>query len=188
MSLARRFEFLIPRLETGRLILRGFRPEDFELFAAFAASDRARFVGGPSERNLAWRGFCGMTGHWVHRGYGFFVMEDKATGKTLGTSGPYFPEGWPEPEIGWSLWDAEAEGKGFALEAALAARDFAYDALGWTTAVSLIVDGNARSEGLAQRMGCIRDGGFTHAQFGKTAIWRHPAPGDLAEGGMEAYA
>ena len=188
MSLARRFEFLIPRLETERLILRGFRPEDFELFAGFAASDRARFVGGPSERNLAWRGFCGMTGHWVHRGYGFFVIEDKGTGKTLGTCGPYFPEGWPEPEIGWSLWDAEAEGKGFAREAALAARAFAYDTLGWTTAISLIVEGNTRSEALAQRMGCTRDGTFTHAQFGATAIWRHPAPSDLADGGIEAYA
>ena len=48
--------------------------------------------------------------------------------------------------------------------------------------------GNDRSDGLAERLGCVRDGGFVHAQFGPATIWRHPAPGDLADGGMEAYA
>lgn len=188
MSLAARFDALIPRLETPRLILRGHRPADFEPYAAYCASDRSTGTGGPLDRNLAWRGFCHMTGHWVHRGYGFFVLEDKATGTPLGTCGPYFPEGWPEPEIGWTIWSAAAEGKGLAHEAALAARGFAYDVLGWSTAISLIALGNTRSEALAQRMGCTRDGSFTHAQFGASSIWRHPSPSDLADGGMEAYA
>ena len=90
-------------------------------------------------------------------------------------AGPWFPEGWPEPEIGWSIWDAAAEGKGVAHEAATAARAWAYDALGWTTAISLIVDGNARSEALARRMGCQFEGEFTHETFGKSRIFRHPA-------------
>ncbi|WP_323035363.1 GNAT family N-acetyltransferase [Pararhodobacter sp.] len=187
-TLAERFEALIPRLETDRLILRGFRPDDFDHFAAYSASDRAKGTGGPVDRNLAWRGFCHMTGHWVHRGYGFFVLEEKATGNALGTCGPYFPEGWPEREIGWTLWRADAEGKGYAYEAALAARGYAYDILGWDTAISMTLDGNTRSELLAQRMGCTRDGGFVHAQFGPSTIWRHPARADLGDGGMEAYA
>lgn len=188
MTLADRFNALIPQMETERLILRGFRPADFEGYAAYATSERSRTTGGPSDRNLAWRGFCHMTGHWVHRGYGFFVLEDKATGAAIGTCGPYFPEGWPEREIGWTIWDTAYEGKGYAHEAALAARGFAYDTLGWTTAISMILDGNTRSEALAQRMGCTRDGGFDHAQFGPTSLWRHPAPADLTDGGLEAYA
>ena len=39
----------------------------------------------------------------------------------------------------------------------------------------LIVDGNARSEALARRMGCQFEGEFTHETFGKSRIFRHPA-------------
>ena len=178
----------VPVLETARLHLRAPVMADFDVMAAFAASPRAAFVGGSISRALAWRAFCHMTGHWVHRGFGPFVFCDRATGAPLGWSGPWFPEGWPEPEIAWTLWDAQAEGKGYAFEAATATRAFAHDVLGWSTAISLIHVDNARSAALARRMGCVPDGVFTHEQFGQSTIWRHPAPEVLADGGIEAYA
>jgi RimJ/RimL family protein N-acetyltransferase len=178
----------VPVLETARLILRAPAPRDFEPFAAYFASERARFTGGPLDRNLAWRAFCGVTGNWVQRGYSFFVLEERAGGRAVGMAGPWFPEGWPEPEIGWQIWDAADEGRGLAREAAEAARGFAYDTLGWPTAISLIAEGNARSQALARRLGCAPDGIFAHAQFGELGVWRHPAPDALADGGMEAYA
>ncbi|PVH28141.1 GNAT family N-acetyltransferase [Pararhodobacter oceanensis] len=187
-TVAERFEALIPRLETERLILRGHRPADFDAFAAYAQTPRSTGTGGPLDRNLAWRSFCNMTGHWVHRGYGFWVIEDRASARPLGACGLWFPEGWPEREIGWMLWTDAAEGKGIAHEAALAARSYAYDVLGWDTAISLVLDDNTRSAALARRMGCVADGSFEHAQYGAATIWRHPAPADLADGGMEAYA
>lgn len=177
-----------PVLETARLVLRAPVLADFDAFADFAASPRATFVGGPNGRNLAWRGFCGMVGHWVLRGYGVFVFCDRVTGTPLGTSGPWFPEGWPEPEIAWTVWSESAEGRGFAFEAATATRAFAYDMLGWPGAISLIATGNARSQALARRMGCTADGVFVHEQFGESVIWRHPAPDTLTDGGIEAYA
>jgi len=178
----------VPVLETERLILRAPVVGDFDTMATFAASDRARFVGGPSPRHMAWRAFCAITGHWVMRGFSMFVFTDKSTGAPLGVSGPWCPEGWPEPEIGWSLWAPQAEGKGLAFEAATATRAFAYDVLGWPTAISLIHVDNTRSAALARRMGCVPDGIFTHAQFGESTIWRHPAPDALTDGGIEAYA
>lgn len=177
-----------PVLETERLRLRAPVTDDFETFAAFMASDRAAHVGGPISRAMAWRGFCHITGHWVHRGFGAFVFADKATDAGLGMVGPWFPEGWPEPEIAWSVWDARVEGQGLAYEAAQAARAHAYGVLGWPTAISLIAAANTRSQALARRMGCVPDGTFVHDQFGESGIWRHPAPGALADGGMEAYA
>ena len=47
------------------------------------------------------------------------------------------------------------------------------------SAHSLIADDNLRSQALAQRMGCTRDGSFTHETFGSSQIWRHPAPESL---------
>lgn len=169
----------IPVIETANLRLRGPKTADFEVFAAFMASPRATHVGGPLTRTLAWRSFCHLTGHWLHRGYSMFILADKATDAALGMSGPWFPEGWPEPEIGWSIWATQAEGRGLAYEAAFATRSHAYTALGWKTAISLIADGNTRSQALAQRMGCTRDGEFIHETFGASQIWRHPAPEHL---------
>ena len=43
-------------VETQRLILRQWRPEDFEAYAAYYADpELARFVGGRSTREAAWR-------------------------------------------------------------------------------------------------------------------------------------
>lgn len=166
----------IPVIDTPRLRLRGPALPDFDAMAAFMASDRSRFVGGPAGRTIAWRGFCHATGHWVHRGYSFFVMADRETDRALGMVGPWFPEGWPEREIGWQVWDAETEGKGLAFEAAQAARRYTYETLGWTTAISLIVEGNDRSEALARRLGAVHEGNFVHETFGPSRIFRHPGP------------
>ncbi|MGB4828061.1 MAG: GNAT family N-acetyltransferase [Paracoccaceae bacterium] len=166
----------IPVIDTARLRLRGPRVADFEVYAAFLASPRSSRIGGPVPRVQAWRSFGHLTGHWVLRGYSMFILADRDTDTALGMAGPWFPEGWPEPEIGWSIWAAEAEGKGLAHEAATAARAHAYDSLGWTTAISLIAEGNARSEALAHRMACTPEGTFVHEVFGQSRIFRHPGP------------
>jgi RimJ/RimL family protein N-acetyltransferase len=72
------------------------------------------------------------------------------------------------------------KGRGVAQETALAARDYAYDTLGWTTAISLIAADNTRSRALAERLGATRDGGFAHERFGQMQVWRHPGPGGRA--------
>ena len=58
---------MIPRLETERLILREYRPEDFEAFASFMADpDVVRYLHGePMARADAWRAFAAGIGHWA---------------------------------------------------------------------------------------------------------------------------
>lgn len=177
-------------IETPRLLLRQPELGDWEAIAAFLGSDRARFIGGPYTRPNAWRGFGHMVGHWTLRGFGLFVGVEKATGAQVCSAGPWYPEGWPEHEIAWSIWTQDAEGKGFAYEAALATREWAYATLGWQTAVSYIDAANTRSAALAQRLGCAID--HDAPKFdedtgeGEYHVWRHPAPD--ADGNPEAYA
>lgn len=177
----------IPRIETPRLILRAPVAADFDPLADFYASERSRFVGGPLSAELAWRALATELGHWALRGFGRFAVQDRETGKFVGLIGPWNPEGWPEAEIGWTLMTG-FEGRGYATEAALAALEFAYHDLGWTTAISLIAPDNARSRRLAQRLGARPDGQFTHSRLGTVDIWRHMSGDDRAAGGIEAYA
>ena len=177
----------IPTLETERLILRAPRFEDFDAFAAFQSSERSKGVGGPYSLRDSFARFNEIIGHWHTRGFGRWMVADKASDAPLGVVGLMFPIDWPEPEIAWTLFDA-AEGKGIAFEAASAARAYAYDILGWSTAVSLTFAGNTRSEALAQRLGATLEGVYDHPVFGAMNVWRHLGPEALENGGMEAYA
>ena len=75
------------------------------------------------------------------------------------------------------LW---ANGRGFGLEAANSARDWAYGPGGMTTLISSIDPDNAPSVALAKRMGAALEGAFEHPRFGPLDIWRHPAAGEVA--------
>ena len=168
----------IPTLETERLTLRGPAMEDFEPWAAFAMSDRARHIGGPYTYGTAWRAFCHVAGQWALRGYGSFIFCLKGSDTPLGMSGPWHPADYPEREIGWTIWAAENEGKGYAYEAAQAGRRYAYDTLGWPTAVSYIEKGNTNSVALAERLGATLDpdAQAPHDNDPNVLVYRHPAP------------
>lgn len=166
-----------PVLRTERLVLRGFDGRDVEGFAAFFATERSRFVGGPIGRDDAWKVLARVIGHWTLRGFGTFAITLKgAEDRAIGMAGPWFPEGWPEPEIGWMLWDPLLEGRGYAREAAEATRGWAYDTLGWTTAVSYISPENPRSLRLAERLGARPDPSVILPDADPCIAYRHPAP------------
>ncbi len=170
---------MIPVLQTERLTLRAPRWDDFDAYAAFRASDRAKLLGGPYTRAQAFDQLAEIIGHWTLRGFGRWMVADRETDQPLGIVGLFYPEDWPEPEIAWSVFEA-GEGRGIAYEAAMASRAYAYDTLGWTTAVSLIDPSNTRSVSLARRMGCMDGETYDHPTYGTLHVWRHPAPGDCA--------
>jgi RimJ/RimL family protein N-acetyltransferase len=145
----------LPSLDTSRLRLRQPAESDFDGYAALCADGEVmRYVGdhGALSREDAWRQFAMLVGHWTLRGYGMWVVEELGSGAFVGRVGLHFPEGWPEPEVGWALARAYW-GRGYALEAATAALRVAFDALGWQRAISLIAPLNLRSIRLAERLG-----------------------------------
>ena len=165
----------IPTFETERLRLRAPGWSDFETYAAFRTSERARGVGGPYSRGSAFDSLADMIGHWHLRGYGRWLVADKKTDEPLGAVGLMYPEDWPEPEIAWTVF-ANAEGKGVAFEAAVFTRKYAYQVLGWTTLISCTLPENRRSMALAERMGAVWESDFEHPDLGTLNIWRHIGP------------
>ncbi|MCW9042605.1 MAG: GNAT family N-acetyltransferase [Pseudopelagicola sp.] len=171
-----------PTLHTPRLTLRPLTASDFPAVRDFYASERSRFVGGPKDAVQAWRHFAMEIGHWTLKGFGRWGVEVTETGAFAGIIGIFGPEGYPEPELGWDLMEG-FDGKGYATEAARAARDWAYSEGGMTTLISLIAPDNTASRKVAERLGATKDGMFDHSLVGLTEIWRHPSPDALlAEG------
>lgn len=169
----------IPTLTTERLTLRPLGPQDFAPLCDFYATERSKFVGGPASAENTWRSLAGEIGHWALRGYGRWAVEETATGQLAGVVGPWNPHGWKEPELGWDLMNG-FEGKGYATEAARAARAFAYDTLKWPTAISLCAMENDASARVALRLGCTEETGrFTHERFGTMRVFRHPDPAQV---------
>ncbi len=166
-----------PVIETERLILRRPEPSDAEGYMAFCLSERAKYTSHTDKPYMAWLYFAAELGHWDIRGWGLFTVVERSTGLPVGVVGPFYPEGWNEPELGWLLWES-AEGKGYAYEAALAARGFVYDQLGWTTAISNIERENTRSITLAERLGCALDPDVPCVDTGDL-VYRHPGPEEL---------
>jgi RimJ/RimL family protein N-acetyltransferase len=147
------------QLETPRLILRLPRPEDLDPWAGLMADPpAARFIGGAVPRPVAWRGMMTIIGAWHAHGFAMFSVIEKASGRWVGRLGPWMPEGWPGPEIGWAIV-RDCWGLGYATEGAIAATDWAFTHLGWTEVIHSIAPDNVASQKVALRLGS-RNRGF----------------------------
>jgi len=166
----------IPVIETERLILRGFEERDLEAFAAMRADpDVMHFIGGAQPPHETWRTMAATLGHWALRGFGFFCVEEKATGEMVGNCGPLLPHNWPENELGYSF-AKQAQGKGYATEAARAALTFAYQKLKWPTAISVIDKDNTPSQRVAEKLGAHKEKSNQKIWDFTADIWRHLPP------------
>ena len=113
----------VPVLETARTILRQHRPDDFEAYAAMWADPLVtRFIGGrPRSREESWIRFLRHFGMWRLIGYGFWAIEDKASGRFVGEAGFHdlkrdiVPSIEGVPEAAWGLVP-DFHGLGIATE------------------------------------------------------------------------
>ena len=80
-----------------------------------ADREAARWIGGPLSRAMAWRGFLTIAGAWAVQGFGMFSVLERDTGAWVGRLGPWMPEGWPGPEVGWGIVRSRW-GRGYATE------------------------------------------------------------------------
>lgn len=151
------------RLETDRLVLRPPTLEDVGVVGELAGdAEVMRFIGGPVPTDE-------FVAQWIH-GWdadriGPFLVERRGDGRLVGRVGIFAwdtrtwslttrAEAGPfaQSELGWALVRAEW-GKGYASEAAQAARDWAAAECGIDDLVSVIAPANVASERVARRLG-----------------------------------
>jgi len=171
-----------PILETDRLILRAPIQADLEGWARFTGDAQSMtYLGGALSRAEAWRALASVAGSWRLLGFGPFSVIEKASGQWIGRAGPWFPEGWPDREVGW-MFLTEARGQGYATEAAAACLDFVFETLGWERVIHVIDPRNVASQRVAERVGSTLMGpvtlpgsreGWPSEAWGQTAYqWR----------------
>lgn len=159
----------VPEIATPRLRLRAPRLDDFDCYADLAAASRAAGPGAPLTREAAWDEFCRRVATWLLRGHGLWAVEARSglAGFVRIAMGP----GDPEPELG-CLFTAEAEGQGYAQEAAEAARAHAFATLGLPGLVSCMAPDDFRARRLAERLGARAEPGSPEGVL----VYRHPVP------------
>lgn len=148
-----------PTIETERLVLRGYRIEDFpHAAAAWADPEVVRYIGRPSTEEESWARFLRNIALWPMLGYGYWAATEKGSGRWMGDVGfaDFKREIEPSlkgvPEIGWVLarW---SHGRGYATEAAQAAIRWLERELGPQRTVCIISDENRASVRVAEKCG-----------------------------------
>jgi RimJ/RimL family protein N-acetyltransferase len=161
-----------PVLRTERLILRPWREEDLEPFAALNADDRVTAtLGGSADRATSdalarrWNDSFGT------HGFGYWAIELPGGAPFIGAVGlsvPAFDAHFmPAVEIGWRL-AFDHWGKGYATEGARAALDFGFNQAGLAEIVSFTARINTRSRAVMERLGMRTDpkDDFHHIRLG----------------------
>jgi len=107
-------------------------------------------------------------GRWVGR-TGVLVWDVRTwTHTTFADAGEF-----AQPELGWAL-AREYWGQGYATEAALAVRRWAYEERGVERLVSLIEATNVRSQRVAERLGAKPGETVELFDNGPHVVWTHP--------------
>ncbi|MEZ5771634.1 MAG: GNAT family N-acetyltransferase [Defluviimonas denitrificans] len=154
---------MIPRIETDRLILRGYVRDDFEDYVALRRDPEvARFTGGvPRKASDIWGRFLGIAGNWAIEGFGQWAVIRRADGRLIGQTGIFRAmrglgaEFDAAPEAGWILTGA-AHGQGYGGEAVDAAHRW-FDASPHAGPLHAMIEPeNAASFRIAERFGYLR--------------------------------
>lgn len=178
MAQARELSARLPTLQTERLTLRAPVLSDFDAYAQIACSPRGKGLDGPFARDDAWYDFASMVGTWLLRGHGLWSVEETSTKRLLGFVVIGFEPGDQHHELGYMMLE-DGEGRGYATEAAKAARAYAQNALSIPVLDSYIFPGNTKSIALAERLGATRVGEISYPEDdAPSLIYRHPNPAE----------
>jgi RimJ/RimL family protein N-acetyltransferase len=143
-------------IETPRLLLRRWRPEDVDALAGIYADPAIVGRLGPLTREDAQATIARYEHHWDTLGFGRFAVEDRATGRLVGRVGVMRQPDWTETpeqdEVGWVV-AADRWGEGLATEAAAGSIHDAFDRVGLARVVSFTLAENLASRRVMEKCG-----------------------------------
>jgi RimJ/RimL family protein N-acetyltransferase len=151
----------VPRLSTERLLLREWRTEDLEPFAAMNADPLVmqHFVA-PLTRAASDALVDRIRIGWAANGFGLWAVERRADGRLLGFTGlalhTFEAPFTPAVEVGWRF-APDGWGQGLATQAARAALAFGFETVRLDEILSWTTVANERSRRVMERLGMIRD-------------------------------
>jgi RimJ/RimL family protein N-acetyltransferase len=143
------------KLETPRLRLRRWHPEDLDTLARWQTDpELMRHMGKPSfSREESEAHLARFERHWAEHGFGLWAAEEKETGALIGRVGLAYHREWPhDPEVGW-LIDRPWQGRGLATEAGAACIDYAFGELDFARVVSICTAENTPSRRVMEKLG-----------------------------------
>ncbi|MEO7222339.1 MAG: GNAT family N-acetyltransferase [Devosia sp.] len=142
---------------TDRLILRDYRPADLPLYVELSADPTVmRYMGGPRSADHCERELAAISKAYAETGIGMLAVERQADGVFLGICGLSREQWYPDDlQIGWRFFQPYW-GHGYATEAALVWRDFAFGR-GASRLISISDVPNTRSHRVMQRLGMSHD-------------------------------
>ncbi|HWT01443.1 MAG TPA: GNAT family N-acetyltransferase [Pyrinomonadaceae bacterium] len=145
----------IPEIETARLRLRGFTPDDLDaLCQVFGDPEVMKYISGgePRTREATEEGLLRSIEGWRKRGFGLWAVVEKETGELIGYCGLISLEDTPEIEVAYGLMRS-AWGKGFAAEAARASLGYGFNELKLERIVAVVNPENAASRRVLEKLG-----------------------------------
>ena len=161
------------RHETGRLILRDWREEDWPFFWEGTNTPGVmRWLGGVCDGAKRDAAQQRLLSYEREHGHTFWCVERSGDGAILGFCGLKRSNQAGGPlgmmEVGWRLRE-DAWGRGYAKEAATASLDLAFDRFDAEEVIAMTVQRNTASWGLMERLGMRRreDLDFDNAEFDK---------------------
>src|ERR1041384_2326668 len=150
------------QLETKRLILRPMDESDFDALLRIFTDLKvmAAFNHPPFTHEQMRRWLQRNLDHQDQYGYGLYSVMRKKTGELIGDCGLKQMEDQGAAELGYDF-RSDFWNQGYATEAAIAVRDYAFHLLGLPQLISLIRVGNLSSRRVAEKVGMTLAEEFT---------------------------
>ncbi|MEG4853987.1 GNAT family N-acetyltransferase [Microcoleus sp. B5-D4] len=140
-------------IETARLYLRQFRPEDLDdLYRIYSDPETMKYLTGVRTREATEIAIHTMLKRWEQNNFGMWALVHKIDCKMIGRCGLAFLDQTPEVELGYAL-DKVYWNQGLATEASLASLNYGFKILDLERIVAIARPENIASQRVIQKVG-----------------------------------
>jgi len=143
----------MPEIETARLYLRQFTPDDLDdLYRIYSDPEIMKYLTGVRTREATEIAIHTMLKRWEENNFGMWAVVHKIDRKMIGRCGLGFLDNTPEVELGYVLnklyWN-----QGLVTEASLASLNYGFEILQLDRIVAIARPENIASQRVIQKVG-----------------------------------